>query len=343
VRTFDNGKEAIQYLEHDRKIALMVLDLLMPDVDGFEVLKKMKSSEKTRDIPVVIYTGKKLTPKDRSRLSHHYELLLEKTHETPKTLLKQLNQLVAHQVDKIEKKTVRKSMGGKILLAEDDPSGQKLMRHLLNQLGYAVDLAGTGKEVLENLDRNAYDIILMDMEMPVMDGFTATREIRKNKDYKDLPIIALTAHAMKEHRKKTIEAGCTDYISKPVNRDKLEELLHQYIDSNGKEMVVEEVVTETPSAEDDLMAELTEFFISDMGQRIEQFKADVAVKNGDEVIRFGHSVKGTAGSYGFPEFSKTGGEIEKAGQEGDWKKIKELCDQIVKEYKLLGEVHEVKA
>jgi CheY-like chemotaxis protein/signal transduction histidine kinase/HPt (histidine-containing phosphotransfer) domain-containing protein len=342
VRTFDNGKDAISYLEHDRKIALMVLDLLMPDVDGFEVLKKMKSSEKTRDIPVVIYTGKKLTPKDRSRLSHHYELLLEKTHETPKTLLKQLNQLVAHQVDKIEKKTVRKSMGGKILLAEDDPSGQKLMRHLLNQLGYAVDLAGTGKEVLENLDRNAYDIILMDMEMPVMDGFTATREIRKNKDYKDLPIIALTAHAMKEHRKKTIEAGCTDYISKPVNRDKLEELLHKYIDSNGKEMVVEEVVTETPSAEDDLMAELTEFFISDMGQRIEQFKVDVAVQNSDEVIRFGHSVKGTAGSYGFPKFSKTGGEIEKAGQEGDWKKIKELCDQIVNEYKLIGEVHEVK-
>jgi YesN/AraC family two-component response regulator len=180
------------------------------------------------------------------------------------------------------------------------------------------------------------------MEMPVMDGFTATREIRKNKDYKDLPIIALTAHAMKEHRKKTIEAGCTDYISKPVNRDKLEELLHKYIDSNGKEMVVEEVVTETPSAEDDLMAELTEFFISDMGQRIEQFKVDVAVQNSDEVIRFGHSVKGTAGSYGFPKFSKTGGEIEKAGQEGDWKKIKELCDQIVNEYKLIGEVHEVK-
>ncbi len=345
VRTFDNGKDAIEYLEHNRKIALMVLDLLMPDVDGFQVLQKMKSSEKTKDIPVVIYTGKKLTAKDRSRLSHHYELLLEKTHETPKTLLNQLNNLVAHQADKVEKKPARKSVGGKILLAEDDPSGQKLMRHLLNQLGYAVDLAGTGKEVLQNLDKNAYDIILMDMEMPVMDGFTATREIRKNKDYDDLPIIALTAHAMKEHRKKTMEAGCTDYISKPVNREKLQELLQQYIESNGvEEIIEEEPVTEPPplSEDDELMAELTEFFVSDMGQRIEQFKEDMATKNGDEVIRFGHSLKGTAGSYGFPKFSKLGGEIEKAGQVGDWKKINSLSVEIIKEYKLLGDTYEVK-
>jgi len=342
VRTFDNGNAAIEYLEHEHNIALVILDLLMPDVDGFDVLQKMKSSEKTRDIPVVIYTGKQLTPKDRSKLSHNYELLLNKTHETPDTLLSQLNQLVSPKVVTKKKEEVIDDFG-KILLAEDDPSGQKLMRHLLNQLGYQVDLAGTGKQVLAHLKKSQYDIILMDMEMPVMDGFTATKEIRKMEKYKDLPIIALTAHAMKEHRIKTLDAGCSDYISKPVNREKLDEILTKY--SVRKKKVVKKAKEDakkkaekavTQQSDDDVMAELTSFFVSDLGQRIQQFKEDVENKNTDEVVRFGHSLKGTAGSYGFPQFSKLGGEIETIGKDGEWDKIAELKNAILEEYKLLG-------
>ena len=313
----------------------------MPGVDGFEVLEKMKSFDSTRDIPVVIYTGKKLTAKDRSRLSHRYALLLEKTQETPETLLEQLNELVSHKTmkkQKTKKETAPKSES-RILLAEDDPSGQKLMHHLLNRLGYYVDLAGNGKEVLKKLKENPYDIILMDMEMPVMDGFTATREIRKMEAYKDLPIIALTAHAMKEHREKTLKAGCTDYISKPVNREKLDDMLRRYLKKEEKEETQEETVVQQDQ-EDELMAELTSFFISDLGQRIEQFNEDITKHNQSEVIRFGHSLKGTAGSYGFPKFSKLGAEIEKAGEAGEWGKIKTLQKRIIEEYKLLGEKHE---
>ncbi len=337
VKTFDNGKDAIAYLEGDRKIAFMILDLLMPGVDGFEVLEKMKTLDSTRDIPVVIYTGKKLTAKDRSRLSRRYALLLEKTHETPETLLAQLNKLISYKAEKKEKekKENAPTLEGRILLAEDDPSGQKLMHHLLNRLGYYVDLAGNGKEVLKKLKENPYDIILMDMEMPVMDGFMATREIRKMEAYKDLPIIALTAHAMKEHREKTLKVGCTDYISKPVNREKLDDLLRRYLKKEEKkETVVEK------DQEDELMAELTSFFVSDLGQRIEQFNEDIIKQNQPEVTRFGHSLKGTAGSYGFPKFSKLGAEIEKAGEAGEWKKIETLQKRIVEEYKLLGEKHE---
>ncbi|HHS12746.1 MAG TPA: response regulator [bacterium] len=341
VKTFDNGKDAIEYLEHDRRIALMILDLLMPGVDGFQVLNKMKESEKTRDIPVVIYTGKKLTPKDRKQLSEHYELLLEKTHETPETLLAQLNQLISQKVE-IQPKTLPADSEGRILLAEDDPSGQKLMRHLLRQLGYKVELARTGKEVLEKLEKDEFDVVLMDMEMPVMDGFTATKEIRKQKKYKDLPVIALTAHAMKEHRNKTLGAGCTDYISKPVNREKLNDMLNQYLGKKQRPIQKAQTVgqSEGVEEEDPLMAELTEFFVSDLGQRIEQLKEDLTSGNKSEIIRFGHSLKGTAGSYGFPKFSRLGGEIETAGQKGEWKKVSELSDQIIEEYKAIGVKHE---
>jgi CheY-like chemotaxis protein len=336
VKTFDNGKDAIAYLEHDRKIALMILDLLMPGVDGFEVLEKMKRSPKTKDIPVVIYTGKKLTAKDRSRLSEQYAMILQKTHETPDTLRKQLNQLISHKasaVNSIKEKKIQPKKK-RILLAEDDPSGQKLMDHLLNRLGYHVDIADNGKKVLKQLEKNKYDIVLMDMEMPEMDGFTATCEIRKNKAYKDLPIIALTAHAMKEHRNKTIKAGCTDYISKPVDREQLDKLLQKYLNKETDEPVQEEV------QDDPLMAELTSFFVSDLGQRIKQFNVDFDNQNLDEVIRFGHSLKGTAGSYGFPNFSKIGSDIEIAGTKEEWAKIEILKHQIIEEYKLLGEKHE---
>jgi len=327
VKTFENGKDAIQYLRQDSKIALVILDLLMPGVDGFEVLEKIKSNKKTKDIPVVIYTGKKLTAKDRNKLSKHYALLLEKTHETPETLLSQLNQLISKKIEKLQEQI--SDTKGRILLAEDDPSGQKLMQHILDRMGYCVDLAMNGREVLRQLEENTYDIVLMDMEMPVMDGFTATREIRKNSKYKDFPIIALTAHAMKEHRDKTIDAGCNDYLSKPVNREKLTETLKKYI---PPKTVKEKTVAVPEIDEDPLMAELTQFFVDDLGKRIKKFDEDLMKRNLEEVVRFGHSLKGTAGSYGFPEFSKIGSEIEKAGKDVAWEKISLLQRQLVKQY-----------
>ncbi len=343
VKTFDNGIDVIKYLEHDRNIAFIVLDLLMPGIDGFEVLDKIKSSKKTRDIPVVIYTGKRLTTQERSRLSTRYAFLLEKTRQTPEMLRKQINTLVSSS--RVEKKVTKKPVKikmdqGRILLAEDDPSGQKLMKLLLSRMAYNVDLACTGKEVLKLLEGGTYDIVLMDMEMPEMDGFTATRLIRQDDRYKDLPIVALTAHAMNEHRKKTLNAGCNDYLSKPVDRAKLELIIEKYIGSVEEEespaVVVEEKSTAKQEPEDPLMAELTSFFISDLGQRLEQFKEDVAIKNKDEVVRFGHSLKGTAGSYGFQKFSDIGGQIEDAGNQDSWDRIDELKKEIIEAYRYIG-------
>lgn len=345
VRTFENGREAIDYIETGAPISLIILDLLMPGIDGFEVLQKLKSSEKTAAIPVVIYTAKKLNAKDRSRLSQNYELLLQKTEETPDTLLRQINDLVSTRIERGEAGGPVRSRG-KILLAEDDPSGQKLMQHILNRMGYDVELAGTGKEVLNKIDQDRFDIVLMDMEMPIMDGFTATRELRKRDAYRDFPIIALTAHAMKEHRDKTIAAGCTDYLSKPINREKLEAMLEKYIGppvapappaqaAPAGTAPKSEAKAEARTEDDPLMAELTQFFISDLAQRIQKFDADIKSRNIDEVVRFGHSLKGTAGSYGFPEFSKIGGEIEKIGKEGNWEAILQLQKRLQDEYRII--------
>jgi CheY-like chemotaxis protein len=218
-------------------------------------------------------------------------------------------------------------------LAEDDPSGQKLMEHMLSRLGYDVDLAKNGREVLQLLKDRSYSLVLMDMEMPEMDGFCCTREIRKEERFRDLPVIALTAHAMKEHRRKTIEAGCTDYLSKPVDRDELQAMLEKYL--NCPENKPDNI--EAGLSDDDaLMAELTEFFIEDLGKKIKKFKKDIKERNQEEVTRFGHSLKGTAGSYGFPQFSILGKELEDAGKSGEWEKIHALRQSLLNEYKQLG-------
>jgi CheY-like chemotaxis protein/signal transduction histidine kinase len=334
VKTFENGRDAINYIEGDAKISLIILDLLMPGIDGFEVLQKLKTSEKTRSIPVVIYTAKKLNAKDRSRLSQNYSLLLQKTEETPDTLLKQINELVSARVERSKPVPTGESRG-RILLAEDDPSGQKLMQHILDRMGYEVELAGTGREVLEKMEKSRFDIVLMDMEMPVMDGFTATRELRKKDEYRTFPIIALTAHAMKEHRDKTLAAGCTDYLSKPINREKLEVMLDKYILAKPVPEPAGKAESAAKLDDDPLMAELTQFFISDLAQRIKKFNDDIQTRNVDEVVRFGHSLKGTAGSYGFPEFSKIGGEIEKVGKEGKWETILSLQKRLIDEYRII--------
>ncbi len=346
IKTFNNGSDAIAYLKKNNKISLIILDLLMPGVDGFDVLETVKESDKTKDIPVVIYTSKKLTAQDRSKLSHNYELLLQKTHETPETLMHQLNFLISERgVRKKEKKKITVTpKKRRILLADDDASGQKLMKHILNRMGYEVELAVDGVEVLNFLKKSSFDVVLMDMEMPKMDGFTATKKVREQDKYKDLPIIALTAHAMKEHREKTLNAGCTDYISKPINQEKLAELLDKY---TGKTETVEEEVKEekkeAPAEEtfvdssDPMMKELQEFFKEDITKKVIKFKKDFEEKNIEEVVRFGHSLKGTAASYGFPQFSKIGKEIENIGKEGDWEKLQELKQEIITEYDELME------
>jgi CheY-like chemotaxis protein len=116
---------------------------------------------------------------------------------------------------------------GRILVAEDAAANQKLITVLLERMGYSVTIAENGKEALEALEKDSYDLIFMDMMMPVMNGYTATQKLRAKGCV--LPIIALTANAMKGDDQKCYEAGCNEYISKPIDRQKLKMLLAKYM------------------------------------------------------------------------------------------------------------------
>jgi CheY-like chemotaxis protein len=116
------------------------------------------------------------------------------------------------------------------LLVEDNPDNRLLIKAFLKKCPFEMDDAENGKQAVEKFKSNKYDLVLMDMQMPVMDGYSATRLIReweKQNDKKEIPIIALTAYAMKEDKERTIEAGCSDYLAKPIKKEKLLEAIRK--------------------------------------------------------------------------------------------------------------------
>jgi CheY-like chemotaxis protein len=116
---------------------------------------------------------------------------------------------------------------GNILVVEDTPTNQVLVKLLLEKLGFKVIVACDGKEAIERVEENSFDLIFMDMHMPIMNGYDATKQLRAMKI--DIPIIALTASALKGDEAKCISAGCDDYLSKPINRKRLLEILNKYL------------------------------------------------------------------------------------------------------------------
>jgi CheY-like chemotaxis protein len=199
---------------------------MMPEMDGFEVLGILRSGECGRDIPVLILTGKELTSSDRERLNEKYQGLLHKTDCTPEDLRREITRILEQQTRSMsllpEKLSEPAAFGkAKILLAEDTVINQRLVVRMLEKRGYSVVVVENGKQVLEAMEREPFDLVLMDVQMPEMDGFEATMAIReKERDAGEhIPIIAMTAHAMKGDRERCLEVGMDDYLSKPIQLD----------------------------------------------------------------------------------------------------------------------------
>ncbi len=234
-----SGKEAFDML-HAHSFDCMIIDLGLPDMSGFDLLEKIKRDKNLIKIPVVIYTGKDLSREENKILekmantvvlktAHSHERLLDETmlflHRVESRLPKEKQNMI-RKLHKTDEVLVHK----KILVVDDDMRNVYSLTSALEEEGLECTTAGTGKEVLELLGHSPeIDIVLMDVMMPEMDGYEATREIRKLPKYSKLPIIALTAKAMKGDREKCLAAGMSDYISKPVNIEQLLSLMRVWL------------------------------------------------------------------------------------------------------------------
>jgi CheY-like chemotaxis protein len=191
---------------------LMILDLLMPGVDGFEVLRTIRS-EGMR-MPVVVLTGKKLMADEERTLRDGLARIVHKGGSALDSVVREAKQLL------VARRVVERGRLPRILYVEDSPQNRDIVRRYLAS-DYEVIEAEDGEHGIERAVRDTPDLILMDLSLPRLDGWEATRRIKANAAVKHIPVIALTAHAGREDQTRATEAGCIDYITKPLERDLL--------------------------------------------------------------------------------------------------------------------------
>jgi len=211
-------------------IDLAIIDLEMPDISGFELIKLIKSKPAFAKLPIVIYTGKENIDEDLQKIDGLFVDLLKKS----STNIEDLQDVVTAMIDRYDEPATpeevkEKKDTVKILLVEDYKHSQIIVTRLLKKNNFeSIVVVENGQEALDQVKEQHYDLILMDMQMPVMNGFEATQKIRQLEEYKNTPIIALTAFAMKGDREKCIDAGATDYIPKPIDSQEFIQKVKHY-------------------------------------------------------------------------------------------------------------------
>jgi CheY-like chemotaxis protein len=218
----------------------VVLDLRLPDMSGFEVLEKIRGDETIADVPVVVFTGRELSAEEDAQLHTMARSIVVKGVESPERLLDEtalflhrvITDLPADKQQMLERlnSSDEDLVDSTVLLVDDDARNIFALSSVLERRGMKVLTATTGSEAIEHVTNNPnISIVLMDIMMPHMDGYQTMAAIREKPEFRRLPIIALTAKAMKGDREKCLEAGASDYLAKPVNTEQLLSALRMWL------------------------------------------------------------------------------------------------------------------
>ncbi|MBX3620351.1 MAG: response regulator [Rhizobacter sp.] len=249
ITAVETGMQALAELKKTT-FDCMIMDLNLPDLSGYTLLERMAEQEDGAFPPVIVYTGRSLTADEEQQLRRFSRSIIIKDARSPERLLDEVT-LFLHQVESALPAEMQQMLktardrdgtlqGRRILVVEDDVRNVFALTSVLEPKGATVELARNGREALDALDRSLrpgpgtdkarpIDLVLMDVMMPEMDGLTAMREIRKQPVWSRLPIIALTAKAMRDDQEKCLAAGANDYIAKPLDVEKLLSLVRVWM------------------------------------------------------------------------------------------------------------------
>jgi signal transduction histidine kinase/DNA-binding response OmpR family regulator/HPt (histidine-containing phosphotransfer) domain-containing protein len=286
VATGEEGITEIEAASKGKPFELVVMDWKMPGMDGIEASKRIKNHPGLNKTPAIIMVtaygyeevmqqaegvgleGFLLKPVNPSML---FDTIMQAFGEAvPET-----SRVVQRQEQEVE--TLKYIQGAQLLLVEDNEINQQVAKEILEGAGLNVTLATNGQEAVNAVKGNEYDAVLMDVQMPVMDGYTATREIRKDERFKDLPIIAMTAHAMAGDEDKSLQAGMNGHVTKPIDPEQLFATLQKWIQPSEMRVQIQqpEVPADRPksdkavSAEDELPENLPGFDLEDGLKRLQ--------------------------------------------------------------------------
>jgi CheY-like chemotaxis protein len=218
----------------------VVLDLGLGDGDGFSLLERIKRTKRFRDLPLIVHTGRDLSQKEEARLSRYAQSIVVKDARSPERLLDETS-LYLHRAESRMRAEQRRMLeqlrtadevfdGKKVLIVDDDVRNVFALTSVFERRGMEVLFAENGRDGIRALrDNPDVSLVLMDIMMPEMDGYEATRAVREMPEFERLPIVALTAKAMKGDREKSIASGASDYITKPVDIDQLLSLMRVWL------------------------------------------------------------------------------------------------------------------
>jgi PAS domain S-box-containing protein len=328
--------------EAEKPFDLIVLDWLMPQMEGLEVARIIKSDIKPEVDPhIIMISGFSSGDVMDKPGGEHIDRFLTKP-VSPSHLFDAVMAAFGVATERkhkprsggreIDMLALRPVQGAQLLLVEDNEINQQVASELLGQAGFLVDVANHGQEALDKLNARPYDCVLMDVQMPVMDGYTATRKIRGDKRFADLPVLAMTANATTEDRDKSLAHGMNEHIAKPINPDILFTALLKWIPHGDRDLPEGLEVAGADADQPNLPSlpgidteagvarlggnvnsylRLLDKFAENQANSINEIEAAVNAGNGEEAIRLAHTLKGVSGSIGAEGLFQAAAELEK--------------------------------
>ncbi|WP_224242581.1 hybrid sensor histidine kinase/response regulator [Hyalangium gracile] len=353
VRTVEGGQSALEEVTrgvNGQPYDLVLLDYHMPGIDGIETSRRLHQRQDLVRVPTVIMASMDERP-----------VIAEKAHAagvqayvnkpvTASTLLDSILQALGRSSTRTTLESRRRERraqpvlshlrGGRILLVEDNRLNQEVALHFLRRAGLEVDIACHGGEAIERLEHGRYDAVLMDCQMPMMDGYEATRRIRRNPRFARLPIIAMTANALEGDRERSLEAGMDDHLSKPIDAHRLYQTLGRWLaqrtGGEGKapespgSAAVSEAAAQPGSrhvnmadalmnldGDTELYRQVARIFLGDAPACLEQFRTARDEGDAEGAVRAAHSLKGLAATVGAELLRDHARQLEVALEERD--------------------------
>jgi two-component system, sensor histidine kinase and response regulator len=357
----DSGRAALAAMEvaHNvgRPFRLVLTDCMMPEMDGFQLAERIGRDPRLKAATIIMLTS----AGERGDASRCVNLgiaayLLKPIKQSE--LLFTLSQ-VLHGPQKSEgqslitRHSIRESkLGLRILLAEDNPVNQKVAMKMLERMGHTVTISENGREVLDAVDRDVFDLILMDIQMPEVDGFEATRSIREREKIggKHVPIVAMTAHAMKGDKEKCLQAGMDGYIAKPISAQQLFETIENLFQTRSAAKQPLEVpeaggspvdttkILERIGGDTDLLKELAALFTADCPGMLQDIRDAVHEENAEALLKAAHALKGSVGNFAADAAVQAALRLETMGRNQDLAEASQALTELEREVDRVREV-----